>query len=216
MLRFDYTGVGDSAGEFADATVASWCEDVARAAGELAALSGMRELRLVGLRLGAALAVQSLALPLRRSRARVTGVVLWDPVLSGCDFLNTCDCLHSTFVRDAARFPRLARIGGGASPPVLEERLGYRFPQRLRESLLALDLRDGAAWPPVPAHLVVTEASAEAERLRTSLQQLGRKVSYIHLPDAEASWTDYAGHEKPLRAGRLGRAIIDCLQVAPS
>jgi uncharacterized protein len=212
VLRFDYTGVGDSAGELADATVATWCDDVARAVQELGALSGMRDIRLVGLRLGSALALRSLASPLRRSRARVNGVVLWDPVLWGGEFLGNAERLHTSFVRDPVRFPRLAWVAGGARPAIGDDRLGYSFAPSLRESLLALDLRDPQAWPPVPAQFVMSEPNAEVERLRSSLQQCGRTATCIQVPDLDGNWADYARHEKPLRAGRVVRAIVDCLE----
>lgn len=186
VLRFGYRGVGDSGGEFAEATADRWCDDVACAAEELAGLSGMEELSLVGLRIGAALALRAQATSRRgRSRMRLRALVLWDPVLCGRDFLEIADQLHAAFVADATRFPRLPRIAGGASPVSGDERLGYPYPASLRESLLALDLRDKQAWPAVPAHLVLTDANAEGD------------------------WSSYAAHERTLRAGRVVRAIVE-------
>jgi alpha/beta superfamily hydrolase len=210
VLRFDYRGVGDSDGEFAEATADRWCDEVARAAEELAALSGMKEQWLVGLRLGAALAVRAQAASRRgRSRARVRALVLWDPVLCGRDFLETADQLHATFVRDVTRFPRLSRIAGGASPATADERLGYPYPESLRESLLALDLRDGRDWPAVPARFVLTQTNPALDSLVRQLESEGRSTTCVRVADADGDWSAYARHETTLRAGRVIRAIVE-------
>jgi uncharacterized protein len=214
VLRFDYTGVGESAGEFAEATASIWCDDIARALDELGALSGVREVQVVGLRLGATLAVRALASAARRrrGRTRVGRVVLWDPVLRGSEFFETADALHSAFVRDAHRFPRLNWVAGGAGPASGDDRLGYAFAPALRESLLALDLRDPQAWPSVPVQFVMSETSSEIDRLSEALRQSGRVVASVQVPGIDGRWADYALHEKTLRAGRVGRVVVDCLE----
>ncbi|HEY5089012.1 MAG TPA: alpha/beta hydrolase, partial [Polyangia bacterium] len=57
VLRFDFDGTGDSAGDERDPDrVATWRADIKRAAAELRARSGVQALALVGLKLGATLA----------------------------------------------------------------------------------------------------------------------------------------------------------------
>ena len=83
VLSVDLFGTGDSEGEFADATWESWKADVAAAA-RWAAQMGSPVTALVGVRLGCALAAESLAhagLEVRRS-------VLWQPVESGKQFVR--------------------------------------------------------------------------------------------------------------------------------
>src|SRR3954447_24085767 len=54
VMRFDFDGEGDSAGDSRDPDrVATWRADIGRAAAELRALSGIDQLALVGLKLGA-------------------------------------------------------------------------------------------------------------------------------------------------------------------
>jgi alpha/beta superfamily hydrolase len=76
-VRFDYRGTGDSQGDFADATPEYWVEDIARR--EL----GVRTLGLVGLRLGAALALQA-----AEATNEVDFLVLWEPVINGRQYLT--------------------------------------------------------------------------------------------------------------------------------
>ena len=82
VLQIDLTGCGDSAGDFGDATWEIWRDDVRLAHAWLAAqVSG--PIALWGLRLGACLAVDMAA-----ELARVTRLLLWQPVNNGEQFLN--------------------------------------------------------------------------------------------------------------------------------
>jgi uncharacterized protein len=56
VLRFDYSGTGDSMGESGDVSVIGWLDDIALAANELTLAVGARKLVAIGLRLGGTLA----------------------------------------------------------------------------------------------------------------------------------------------------------------
>ena len=76
-LRLDYDGTGDSAGEQWDADrVAAWRGSVAYGADELRNM-GHHDITVVGLRLGATLAL------LEASSLGATRLVAWAPVVSG-------------------------------------------------------------------------------------------------------------------------------------
>ena len=82
VLQLDLSGCGDSAGDFGDATWEAWRDDVRLAHAWLAAqVAG--DITLWGLRLGACLAVEMAA-----ELARVTRLLLWQPVNAGEQFLN--------------------------------------------------------------------------------------------------------------------------------
>jgi alpha/beta superfamily hydrolase len=83
VLRFDYYGTGDSAGEFGEASQAQWIEDIEAAVNEIKDLGQVTQVGLVGLRYGAALAAQ-----VARNRSDVDQLVLWDAVTDGRAFLE--------------------------------------------------------------------------------------------------------------------------------
>jgi pimeloyl-ACP methyl ester carboxylesterase len=87
VLRFDYGGTGDSWGETTDGRVSVWLDDIATAAEELRALSGRHEIHLVGLRLGALLAASAAA-----RGAGFGRLVLWDPLVSGDEWVGSLQC----------------------------------------------------------------------------------------------------------------------------
>ena len=84
VLRFDYFGTGDSAGEFDEADLPGWEADIEQALDELLDMAGARKVALVGLRLGATLAARVAA----RRRREVDALALWDPVLDGPAYLD--------------------------------------------------------------------------------------------------------------------------------
>jgi len=81
-LVFDLYGTGDSAGEFAEARLDIWRDDVRRALAWLAA-RGAPALGVIGLRLGALLALDAAA-----TGPLPTQVVLWQPVQDGQQILT--------------------------------------------------------------------------------------------------------------------------------
>lgn len=83
VLRFDYYGTGDSAGDDAVQGLSQWRDDISAAVEELKNRGRLSAVCLGGLRLGAALASQVAA-----ERQDITGLALWEPVVSGQEYLQ--------------------------------------------------------------------------------------------------------------------------------
>lgn len=110
-LRFDLHGHGDSEGDWQDATIEGWLEDIATAAEVLRREAGVRRIGLYGLRFGATLAALA---------ARVLQpehLVLWQPVIRGEAYVM--DLLMSHLAAEMVLHKR-----AGISREVLIERLG--------------------------------------------------------------------------------------------
>lgn len=100
VLRFDYHGTGDSAGsDRQSGRVAAWQESIVAAAAELRRLSGCREICLLGIRIGATLAVSAAA------AAGAQGLLLWAPLPTG-----------KAYLREVRAFQRMTS-GAGDPPP---------------------------------------------------------------------------------------------------
>lgn len=82
-LRFDFYGTGDSAGESGDIEIVGLQADLEDAIDELSEISGIAKVTLIGLRLGATVADDVAS----RRRSHVEALVLWDPVVSGSEYL---------------------------------------------------------------------------------------------------------------------------------
>ncbi len=88
-LRFDYFGSGDSAGEDSDATLSRWQIDIAAAIEEARARAETKEVVLVGLRLGA-----SLAMEMASQHQGINGIVIWEPIVQGENYLQILEETH--------------------------------------------------------------------------------------------------------------------------
>jgi uncharacterized protein len=115
-LRFDFYGTGDSGGESTDADLAGCEADLETAIEELTEITGLTKVTLIGLRLGAVFAAGGAA----RLRGKIEALVLWDPVISGPEYLAGLG------------------VAPGAPPPI--ETQGFPLTERMLQGLSTLDL----------------------------------------------------------------------------
>ena len=78
VLRFDYRGCGESGGEFREATVDGWLEDIQAAVAALRSRLGGGGTGLLGLRFGATLAACA-----AERIPDLAHLILWEPVVDG-------------------------------------------------------------------------------------------------------------------------------------
>ena len=152
-LRFDFFGTGDSAGDMMDADLKGWETDVELAMEELKDIVGATQVALIGLRVGAALAAKVAA-----SRSReVNALVLWDPVVSGQEYLQSLGAAHR---------PNAYRLDSESakSELTLEIRGGPLTANMVRD-FEAIDLGTLISAPPVRTLIVVTERLPSHETL---------------------------------------------------
>lgn len=155
VLRFDLYGCGDSSGESEQGRLDRWCADVATAAGEMRQRARVKEICLIGLRLGGSLSIIAGA-----EQGDVDGMVLWDPVVSGRDYLEELNALHQRMLLCAHVKPSRDQPGQAS-----QEILGFPLTDSLCSDLEALDL---LAVQQRPAHnMLLIESNP-----RTGIQQL--------------------------------------------
>ena len=196
VLRFDYFGTGDSAGDMLDADLAGWERDIDTAIQELMDSAGTRRVALVGLRLGATLAARVA----NRRRREIESLVLWDPVVNGSEYL---DELASTEKRQKwagpQGSPRPAERGGG------HEFLGFALSARLEDEIRALDLTAQAAAMPARTFIPFSQALPSHDALRTSLAaRPDNGVALEHIESLYA-WRQY----EEFGAGALPLRVLD-------
>lgn len=158
VLRFDYSGTGDSAGDQDDISLPQWSADIDAAADELADMSGRPAVTLLGVRLGAGLACDA---AMRRPE-RVRRVVAWDAVLRGEEYLGWMEATE-----------RSRRPDGAAEA----QALGHPLPMAFREQLRAFDAVASAgalgprlvhaSTPPAPTGVPSVEGDLFDQALKT-------------------------------------------------
>jgi len=164
-LRYDMFATGDSAGDEGEpALVRAWLNDIGRAAAALRARSGASRVALVGLRLGATLAMAHAA----EHPGSIDSLVLWSPCVSGKAFVTESVKLHKLYLRIE---PSLA----GAQPVTDdgEEALGIFLARSTIEDLGRLDLLSVTQRPAARTLVIDGGGVAGRDALVTRLAELG-------------------------------------------
>lgn len=206
-LRFDYSCTGDSAGECSAARLATWVDDVQAADREVVQRSGATRVTWVGLRLGANLAL----LAAERGAKRALDLVLWDPVVSGRQYLDELAQAHIGFLAHVFRQRpgRVARSRGFGALSTMQELVGFELSDALRAEIESIDL---AAARPLAARSVTIlgdRPAASYGALRDAMAALG--VSFRHIPvEPDAPWDS----EEALNASTIPARTLDALLAA--
>lgn len=198
-LRFDYHGIGDSSGEVGAGQFDRWIDDIALAAHELFEISGVEDLTIVGLRMGAALAIEALA----ERDIKATSLVLWDPVVSGSEYLSTLEKIQA----------ELASKRGAPLQPT-DELLGARFPQDLRAAIQEIDLSKRTSMPNAKSvALVVSEDKSEFRSLFKRMQESWPDAVYQSTSEP-VKWDNLAAVYEGRMSGPIMRAVADAVESA--
>ncbi len=139
VLRFDYYGTGDSAGDSVDVDWDRCMADTAVAANELRTRAGVDRVFAFGARLGGSMALASAA------QARFGGVMAWDPVLDGQAYVAQIDAMQSALCADGQRFMVPRKPTDGAA-----QWLGFAISANLRQQIADLHIQR----PPAPTLLI--------------------------------------------------------------
>lgn len=189
VLRFDYYGTGDSAGNGDEVSLKRWRADVRAALAEAKERGGRARTVLFGIRLGAALAVQVAAEQADEGAAE--GLVLWSPVTNGADYVEEL-CEQQ---REWQRGSWDSRSNGGSE----DEVLGFCFPPALRAELAEMRL----PAPGVDRVLEICAGEARVERMGAP-----RGTSFDAVEEGAADvWRGGSNVQRGLAVHRVLKAI---------
>lgn len=170
VLRFDYYGCGDSSGDAGEGTLQRWLEDIVTAVSELRRRSGLAQICVVGLRLGATLAMIAGA-----QQDHFESLVLWDPIVDGRSHLEELLCLQ----KEMSRFRPRPKTGWKPSECI--EVLGFPVPPALHTELEKINL---LTVTEAPAKNVLIVESYGLESYRLESYQLESQQRERRLPDS--------------------------------
>lgn len=171
VLRFDYHGCGDSMGRRDEGSMRQWLSDVSTGVAELRRRAQSPRVCLVGLRLGAWLAMLA-AIRL----GDVAGLVMWDPIHDGRAYLK-----ELALAREQQRLaPRVPGRGAGE----LTEVLGFPFPVGLSAEFGDISLSRVQRCPAPHVLVIDSERPGGSEPVVQALTGLGARVDARHVPGA--------------------------------
>lgn len=170
VLRFDYFGTGDSAGDLREASLAGWQDDIERAIGELRDTAGAERVGVVGLRLGATLAASLVA----RKPGIVDSLGLWDPVSSGQAYLHELERIASQTSGAPAE--------GVRAPDGTLEIDGFALTPALAAEIGAIELRSLVPKLALPVRVVVSASEEASRAARDMVAQADATVDFVPSP----------------------------------
>lgn len=181
VLRFDYSGTGDSPGRLGDARLDAWRQEVGEAVDEARRLTGAERVALVGVRLGAVLALAT-----ARQRGDVDALALWDPIIWGRSYISELARLERRMRRHAHVTPDPE---GRSRSHAGEERevLGFPLAKPFEEDIRAIEL-DSELPPAVERVLLLESRTASTAPLGASLRAAGLAVD-SHCEPHQRLWS---------------------------
>jgi alpha/beta superfamily hydrolase len=193
VMRFDYFGVGDSAGESGEGGSTRWTEDIRLAIEEMLALSNTKNACLIGLRMGAALALQ--ALPEKNVCKRL---ILWDPVVSGLQMFNEMKDMH------------IRALSCPAAPVNDEEIVGFPYPAALQQDICGLDMLRMCAPGVERMVILYSKDMPQYAQLRQQLSVSGADCTCVPFTDV-TDWTEPKSLDKTFIATNAIETIVSVL-----
>ncbi len=160
VLRFDYSGTGDSAGDATAFGMTESVADVGIAIDELRDTADLERVLLLGMRLGGSIAALSTI-----ERDDVSHLVLWDPVFDGPSYVD--ELLSGV---DAARTTGTVGVMGyPVTVPLQNELRGMRISRIVSEAC-------------VKVLLTYDADTQEARDVERGMAAAGRAVTFMHAP----------------------------------
>ncbi len=182
VLRFDYFGTGDSAGDGRDGRLGGWLDDIAAAVAELKDTADVTRVSLFGLRLGGALAVAAAS-----ARMAVDALTLWDPILRGQDYVEGMAVLQRDWLKNRPQLQLSATERA-------VELLGFALTAELREDLAGIDLWHLPRLRARRVAVLLSEERPETERWIAGLAESGVVTKCRHVPSAGEWDRTHAAH----------------------
>jgi pimeloyl-ACP methyl ester carboxylesterase len=192
VLRFDYPGAGDSLGTEEDpGQVEAWIESIINAVRHLRQWTGVTQVSLCGLRLGATLA----AIAAQRM-GDVEGLVLLSPALSGKNYVRELR---------AHRQGWLSTEAGAAAEPIPEsaayvEAFGFGWHGDEIARLSAIDLRTDTSAPARRVLLLDSSNGARATALAGQYAANGVEVERLPFDESDRFMLEALYSEEPVEA----------------
>ena len=140
VLRFDYFGCGDSEGDFDQGSLVQWTKDIHTAVDEIRNRSKLTRVSLIGLRIGATLALRATI-----DSPHVDSIIVWQPISDGRLYLEELaeiqqsDYKRMEFQKNKTRDPSVMETPN--------EILGFPMTSELRRELEMISL-DGLKLRP--------------------------------------------------------------------
>lgn len=191
VLRFDYSGMGDSSGTIDEIfSMSQWQKDIESSIGFLRTKAGSESVMLLGLRTGASMATR-----VARASEYVNSLLMWEPVHHGGHYLNEKRALHSEML-DMWICEMETEDSQSA-----EELLGSRYSRPMLDDLEKFNID----WQEIEQPHFVFDVQANRPKYDIPNNPM-RKIDYT---EDDCSWNDLKQLETAWLRPQTTRMIVD-------
>jgi pimeloyl-ACP methyl ester carboxylesterase/acyl carrier protein len=181
VLRFDYFGCGDSAGEATAGSLERWRDDIRQAIEELRSRTGVPSVYLIGARIGANLAADVAA-----ARHDVAGTVLWEPILDGPGYIAALRRAHHDLLDSNAV---LDGYDHHEPPDCFVELVGFPFTKELHDELATINFLGEPKSGTMPDAMLLANSHKPALAEYASARANGHaRLDYVAVNETDAIW----------------------------
>jgi len=201
VLRFDYFGCGDSAGETAAGSLARWRGDVQEAICGLRRATGAQDVYVVGARIGA-----NLVLELGAGADELAGIVLWEPIVNGAEYVAALRRAHRALLASNARMDGYEQH---ELKNCFTELVGFPISMDLHGELAAIDLLAAPKSKGMPDTLVLANSEKPALKAYAAAGGNGcARLDYLAVGESDGIWLKEDRQNKGLIPVRAVQAIV--------
>jgi alpha/beta superfamily hydrolase len=172
VLRFDFTGCGDSEGDCDQWGIRQWKTDIESGLVELKTRGDVKKVCLIGLRLGA-----TLARMVGGNREDIEGIVLWDPVINGMDYVAELKSQQQEQLRRFVDVPKNLTFENKD-----QEVLGFTLTTNLLTDLQSINLLTVSSQYDKKILFIQSTESPSGKDFESQLRKAHPLVEFQHLP----------------------------------
>ena len=206
VLRFDYSGCGDSAGDLDTASVRQWVDDISLAVEEVKESGGVDCVSLVGFRLGASLACLA-----SENRKDIRHLLLWDPVVDGKRHIAELRQMHQTWMENNLPDATASRSHNGRYFVEFDEQfevIGFPLHDRFLAELTELNLTAASPCCTDDIIMITSRAHEASRRLREGFRERNFTVAH-HFFSGSERWDASGGVDSLAVPDQLLQTIVD-------
>lgn len=200
VLRFDYYGCGDSAGDSDEGDINQWMDDISTAIDEIKDSGGLAKVSLVGLRLGATLSAL-----VGTQRSNLESIVLWEPIVNGRGYIQELMVLHQDWLRHTLPKPKQVDKNKGNNGNI--EILGFPLTNIMRNGLEKINLLTIKQCPANHILIIEDDEKDDVIRLRDHLKNIDVHLDYQYIPGPKV-WIREGGMDGALVPSQLVQSIV--------
>lgn len=197
-LRFDYHGTGDSSGQFEQVDLNTWQQDINDACTELRSTAGCEQILCIGVRLGAALALQA------NTQCHFNEFIFWDPIFEGQHYLQQLNELQTQVLKQNWHFS----IVRDPSDLSTHELLGYNYNALLQQQLKELSLSNKLLALTTPFTIIHTGPHNLLNEIKP--QNTKDSVTIKHIND-EGGWEAQQDIDRSISTHNINQFILETL-----